>query len=256
MKKKLFILYLLTLTLTGCSVTPIPNPGFRVATIRRQGSFERVLPYSVTKGENPQDGLSPTGNVTFFNKQASGSGTFDVAGGRAPAAWYITALSNWDDCNGDTAYIDLERGVLNYITCADLRIQFPITPSVVHTDSTAVQLQATLGGVNTAYGMPVFHFEDYMGRLVAAKTASWVNGVHVGVDGSDLVDKPVGRYTVKIYNATDPNISPSVALGTSSIMVSEPPPPTCYPQPGGIDQDTCEQVYGRTWNPMTCSCMF
>lgn len=133
---------------------------------------------------------------------------------------------------------------------------FPFIPSTIYSDNSTVELKATLGGVNTSYGMPIFHFENYEGKLVATTTATYVNGIDVRINSSCLAGQPVGTYIVKVYNAPGQNTSPNKSLGFSTISIMDPPPPICYPQPGGIDQDTCEQVYGRTWDPMTCRCFF
>lgn len=254
MKKIIIVLSLVIFFFTGCVVVnQIPRPGFRVGTVRRKGSFERVLPYSITKGENPIDDTYAEGNVRYFNRQASGSGSFDVNDGRAPAAWYITAVDGWDTCTGDQRYINLDKGTLNYIVCAELGIEFPFSPSVVYSNSSpSVELQATVNGVNTTYGMPVFHFEDYTGKLIAATPATWVNGIYIGVDSTCLIDKPVGRYTVKVYNAAGSNSLTSQAIGASSILVKEPEQPTCT---YGYEADiqAC-QSWGWTWDYNACQC--
>jgi hypothetical protein len=223
-----FILFLsiIILTFTGCSVTPIPNPGFRVVTIRRDGSFERPLPGSVTRGTHGTDLLSPTGEVRSFYKTGGNSGQFDVNGGRAPSAWYIEAISNWDRCTGQSAYIDLERGELNYITCTAVRIQFRLNPSVVYSTGEPFQLQGTVYGVNTNNGMPTLHFEDYSGQVVAVTQATEVTGNTISVSSSCLLGKPLGTYTVKVYNASTEETEP---IGVSQISIQREYRDPCDP---------------------------
>jgi hypothetical protein len=203
----------------ACTTTssPPPRPGFRVATIRREGSFEYPLPRSVTKGTWQQDSFSPEGNVYAFNTTASNSGTFDIVNGRATALWYIEAIANWNGCTGRTVYSPLNKGELNYLVCARIDLLFPLSPSSIYADDDPIQLTATLEGVNTINGMPVFHFENYSGQLVGIESATGVNGNNITVSSSCLYGKPSGKYTVKVYNASSTDAAP---LGVSSITIA------------------------------------
>lgn len=230
MKKTIFILPILILFLAGCHITPIPNPGFRMITIRRDGDYERVLRGSVTRGAWRFDDFGAVGNNLGFYEVAGSSGNFDVEGGRAPATWYMEAIADWDRCTGQATFKDVERAQINRLTCLLFRIQFPLAPSLVYSNSTPVELQATLYGVDTNYGMPIFHFENYSGQLIATTTATYVNGNDVRASSSCLTDKPVGTYTVKVYNALSPNSPPSEPLGISSITIrnqAQPPDDLC-----------------------------
>lgn len=269
--KKLLFLTILCLSAVGCFVPNPPNPGFRVETLIAvdQGFFPGFPVYipapkagTVTDGDAfayPPGAPAPTGFVERFRASISnGRGQFDVNNGKAPWLWRISAVSGWGDCNGLSNFFETEPGGTIEPTCYEDGgfLIFPLAPSSVDQYSQPVELQATIDNITTTNGMPIFHFEDYNGDLLATTTATQVNGFDVRINSSCLMDKPIGTYSIKVYNAPNPNSPPSKPVGVSRILVKEPPPLVCYPQPGGINQETCEGVYGRTWDSMTCSCMW
>lgn len=224
MKKILLLAITILPFIAACTTTtttssPPPRPGFRIAAIRREGSFEYPLPNSVTKGTWQQDSFSAEGDVYAFNKTANSSGAFDVNGGRASALWYVEAIANWNGCTGRTVYFPIEKGVLNYLVCARIDFLFPLSPSAIYTNDDPIQLTATLEGVNTINGMPVFHFENYSGQLVGVESATGVNGNNITVSSSCLYGKPPGKYTVRVYNASSSEVEP---VGVSTITVMRP----------------------------------
>lgn len=249
MKKRILVLFLFMITLAGCNITPIPNPGFRVATIRRDGSVERPIRGTRTTGRWDRDILYAVGDVRLFDI-TTGSSFFDVDGGRADSLWYVQAISGWQECTGSAAFVEFERGELNYLTCFLFRIQFPLSPSVVYYNSTPVELQATVYGANTNNGMPIFHFENYAGQLVATTTATYVNGTDVRASSSCLSGKPVGTYTVKVYNAPSPGSgSMSEPIGISSITIrNQVPDEFC------VEMEQICITQGGIWKGCTRGC--
>jgi hypothetical protein len=251
--------------LVGCSVAPIPNPGFRIQTVFREwrGLFpiERPAVGSVTYGNWRNDILitpnPPAGNIYTFTRTASSyTAYFDVNGGRAPALWYFDAISGWEGCNNTGTFGEVDPGTETRVTCWQGRIGFPLSPEVVYNDAAAVEIQVNLNNINTTYGMPIFHFENQLGDLVATTTATQVSGYSVKASSSCLIGKPKGQYFVRIYNAppaagTDTSddtavISPPQPIGTSRISVINTPP----------DDPPCgnERPYCPDFNYNTCLC--
>lgn len=239
--KKIILLIILCFLVASCSYEPPPNPGFRVQTLTevQVGTFPffsfipTPKPGTVTSGDYRQDligTIPPTGNeLRFVNKVSNFRGVFDVNGGKAPALWYVQAISGWEaargDCNGDTLYVEFYPGQEKELVCKHVGgFFFPFVPSSVNQYAQAVEVQAYIENVNTAYGMPIFHFEDYTGKVIATTTATQVNGIDVRISSSCLIDKPVGTYTVKVYNAPDYGSSPSQPIGISSIKVKTQEP--------------------------------
>lgn len=227
--KKTILFIILCFSAVGCSIERPPNPGFRVDTfyVDATGLFQirNRARFTVTSGSWQEDILGSqelSGTLRNFPGTSSGSnGYFDVPGRRAPAAWYFNADSDWGGCDNQGIVLEANPGKSTEIACVRGRfrpgIMFPFVPSTIYSNSSTVELKATLGGVNMSYGMPIFHFENYAGELVATTTATYVNGIDVRTNSSCLAGQPVGTYTVKVYNAPGQNTSPNNSLGFSTI---------------------------------------
>lgn len=261
--KKIILLTILCFSAVGCSVDPPPNPGFRVETYIavNQGfpGFPVYIPApkvgTLTSGNTylyqPGD-PPPTGTVAMFPGKVSNSlGYFDVNNGVAPYVWRLSAISGWGLCNGYSNFFHPMPGGIIEPTCyEDGRFFiFPLVPQSIYRDGQPVELQATLYGINTDNGMPIFHFENYAGQLTATTTATQVNGSDVRASSSCLTDKPVGTYTVKVYNAPIPNSPPSEPVGISSISIinyEEVPP--C------VEEEQICSAQGGIWRGCTRGC--
>jgi len=122
-------------------------------------------------------------------------------------------------------YFATEHGQVTEATCyegGDFRI-FPLAPSAINQYGQPVELRATIDNIDASNGMPIFHFEDYTGQLMATTTAMQINGTDVRISSSSLTSLPVGTYSVKAYNAPSPN-SFNRPIGTSTITVQPMPP--------------------------------
>lgn len=234
--KKIFFLTVLCFSAISCSQSPPPNPGFRIRTqieVRQggipipidkigtvtSGEFARVLPIQ----------LPITGTEQRFTGKVSGLlASFDVPNGKTPATWLAHADSGWSismtyqfiSCNGQGTSIVAKAGEVITLVCqASGGFQFPFAPSSLDTnDTNPVELQAYIQNVNTDYGMPIFHFEDYTGTVLGTETATMVNGTDVRVTSSCLIGQPAGTYTVKVYNSIPPGATSGQPIGISSIM--------------------------------------
>lgn len=269
--KRIFLLTVLSVLATSCIVAPPPNPGFRVETQIevRTGTFPFQAdipvnkPGTVTDGEfvrvlPAQEPITGT-EEPFTRKTSNSAGYFDVPNGKTPATWTAQAISGWSlpsptsttDCNGrGTAFVAL-AGEITVLRCEILEgFGFPFAPSVVSNNSAfPSELRATIPNVSTDYGMPVFHFEDYNGTVVGVATATTVqNGANVTVSPSCIRGKPVGRYTVKVYNAVPSGTASGKPIGNSTITVSNSP---C---PGMENQIQSCYNSGFRWDWTHCYC--
>lgn len=275
--KKIILLTILCVLVTNCSVDRPPNPGFRVETLveirtgiypfyeyiptHKRGTVTSGHYYTSYAGDPPQN---PTGLRTQFTSEVSNfAGQFDVIEGRAPGFWFAETISGWDtiagagfsdNCNGQTVGFTPSPGSSEQLVCKHFggSYFFFTSPSSVNQYEEPVELQTTVNAVNIDNGMPIFHFEDYTGQLIAMATATRVSGNYIWVSSSCLMDKPIGTYSVKIYNAPSPNSVPSQPIGLSGITVREAPQPTCT---YGYEQDiqAC-QSWGWTWDYNACQC--
>lgn len=218
MKKSVFILSFIVFILAGCHIDPVPNPGFRAATlVRTTGDLPKPLRQTSTEGDYEQPiSYPPTGDVTDFDEFTGNSFLFDVDRGKAPGLWYVQAHSGWLECEGQSAFIEFYPGTITEITCFRGVIYFPLAPSVIYNNSGAIEIKATLNGVHTNNGMPIFQFENYAGQLIAVTQATEVNGYTVKASSSCLIGKPIGTYTVKVYNASENQTTP---IGISQISI-------------------------------------
>lgn len=239
--KKIFFLTILCFLAVSCSYTPPPNPGFRVLTEidTPQGvfPFRTYIPApksgTVTNGDYhfQAPGSAPlTGTVgSFIRKVSSVGGIFDVDNGYAPGVWYFQAFSGWQvfdvNCNGAATFASTQPGGTTELRCYVVGgFHFPLSPSFIDVNSSApVEFQAYVNGIDTSYGMPVFHFEDYTGKVIGIDTANMVNGTDVRVTSGCLVGKPVGTYTVKVYNGLSKHNLSSEPIGISSVVIRNPP---------------------------------
>jgi hypothetical protein len=243
MKKFVITFCLIALgVLASCSLPPVPDPGFRVFAKFQEsrGTFNvpisRPAYGSVTHGNWIQDLLGQqqmtAGEVRTFQKTAdSVAAYFDVDGGRAPAVWFFDARAGWDRCTGQGIVREIQRGRSFELICTDrIGIIFPLAPSVIYSNQPPVELSATIQGANTVHGMPIIHFEDQTGKLVAKTFATEVNGYTTKFSSSCLIGKPLGKYVVKIYNVPpDSQKVSGQSLGTSSITYRTEPLNPCLP---------------------------
>jgi hypothetical protein len=255
--KKLFLLAFLFFQTCGPDPEPpIPNPGFRVITeneVLVGNVFPTYIPYpsrgSVTQGgfRGQLVGHAPyTGTVDSFLSTSNMFGNIDVQGGKAAALWYMTAVSGWNGCEGQSTFIEALPGQALTLICTHRgTIHIPIYPSAVDQNGAPIELRAYVGGVDTTYGMPVFHFEDYTGQLIATATATSVSGDDIRINSDDLMDKSLGMYSIKIYNAPTSSGDRSPPLAYSSIEVQTPT--SC---PG---DHHCP--IGKIWDPEFCYCV-
>lgn len=240
MKTKFFLI-ILSFLMADCSISPPPNPGFRIETrieakvgyppfyydyipYAKAGTVTNGRYYAYVPGDPPSTGLV----VSFPDTVSNFAGFFDINGGKAPGLWYFNAISGWDlgditdTCNGQSVFAEVAPGMTTQITCHhNGSFHFPFAPSYITRNDEAVELQATIDGIDTTNGMPIFHFENYVGQLIAITTATQVNGTDVRISSSCLTDKPVGTYTVKVYNAVpaESDKNPAALIGVSSIMI-------------------------------------
>lgn len=184
-----------------------------------------------------------TGTVDSFLSTSDGFGKFGVAGGKAAATWYITGVSRWGGCEGQSRFFDVYPGGTLTLLCSHHgAINIPINPSGLNHNDSAIELQAFVDGINTINGMPVFQFEDYTGQVIARTTATSVDKTDIRLSSSVLMDKPIGTYTVKIYNAPGSYSDPNYPVAYSSIAV----------QPYCSGSHHCP--IGKIWNPDFCYC--
>jgi hypothetical protein len=208
--KKIVILLAMFLVLGNCGPGPIPNPGFRLycEIAVRQGGI--LIPAPVigarTTGSFSVEGLPPiTGEVRSFLQDSGPDGIIDVNGGRAAALWYIQATANWEGCTGMARFFEFTPGHGQEVVCGPIGINLPLAPGQISSSAQPIEIQTNIyAGLNTTYGMPIFQFEDYQGRLVGTTTATQVNGTDVRLSSSALQNKPGGTYLVKVYNALAP----------------------------------------------------
>lgn len=272
--KKIIFLTILCILVTNCSsIQNPPNPGFRVETLvevktgvyiteyiptHKSGTVSSGYTYAYQPGDPPS-----TGRRSSFTREVSNfAGHFDVIDGVAPYFWFLDTISGWDtvngggpldNCNGQKVGFHPSPGHSSELICKHIGGFFTFfTPSSVNQYSQPIELQVYIDGINTTNGMPIFNFEDYTGQLIATTTATQVNnGSDVRIDSNCLMDKAVGTYTVKVYNAPSPNSPPSEPIGFSSIGVQEPPLNEC---PISYDQRLCYQDGGVWMGPPDCSC--
>lgn len=241
--KKIILFTILCFFAASCNVVPsIPNPGFRVTTERevRTGIFFPILipaplPGAVTSGRayayQPGDPPSTGVREAFTGRISNFAGIFDVDQGKAPFTWRFDANSGWGACNGSSNFFHTSPGGNTQVICPeDGYFHFLFAPSVVYRNDPPVELQGYINNIDISYGVPIFHFEDYTGQLIATTNATQVNGTDVRASSSCLTDKPIGTYTVKVYNTSNSDISSNEPLGVSSLTVKnqvQPPDEIC-----------------------------
>jgi hypothetical protein len=225
----IFNIFIFLLLINSCNA---PNPGFRIVCVyQTRFGVESPLAFALTKGNLVQAADNYSGNVTTFQKTSSGAGHFDVDDGRAPGFWRFIALANWRNCTGQTDSGGVLRGTENYLTCSERGFILPFSPSTIYTADPPIQFQMTVEGIDTTFGLPMFHFIDSYGTTIAITRATEVNGYVAKGWSECLQNLPIGIYDVKLYNAQDPNLRETKnALGTSVVNIRNfRPPNQCNP---------------------------
>lgn len=283
----LFVIGVTVIFETGCGAsTPPPNPGFRVKTRLRFSfygfpiPFVRLpLPVFPIKLEKQSQSPNATGTISRFPETPQPAplldavwtdlrSRFDAVNGIAPASWKVTVpnhiLTNnrLIRCAGQNSTFSIDPGTSYTFNCRrNLTLPFSATPDLidVQTQHLADVEIASSEGKSIFYGAaaPTLTAEYYRvdqngdGVLVTTRPAKSVSadGLSVVIENHfprETIPDAFTDYIVLLIDGSDEYI------GTALVTVDNFPFPC--PQPGGIDQDTCEQVFGRTWDPETCSC--
>lgn len=129
----------------------------------------------------------------------------------------MRAVTNWQECNNDTAYVNLEAGKDNYLGCTLGVLLLPMHPSSINTASASVAFEVGVSGPGATFGMPTLRFINQYGTLAAQTTAtnvgvSWVDG-----QSDCLAGLSPGNYTMQIMNATADGVGQ--LIGTSSVYL-------------------------------------
>lgn len=181
-KLMIIIMIFLCLFVSNCSLDPIPNPGFRMELVKevRMGIFVvvNIAVGSVTEGRYIESDVPPTGNRMIFRATPDSNGYYDVDDGVAPGAWFLEGISGWENgpepgCNGELIIKEIERARVNQLLCAFIRFRFPFIPSSYEYNQQSVEMRATLNGISTTHGMPIFHFVNRDGKIMAKTIATY-----------------------------------------------------------------------------------
>lgn len=294
MKKLLtFLLLLVTFSsvifTAGCgSAPPIPNPGFRVKTRQRFNFYGFPIPFIrlplpglQIRLEKQRDIGTTTGSINRFPQTPPPApipdavvtdinSRFDANQGVAPAEWKVTVPNNilvnnrLIRCAGQSATFSINPGTSYTFNCRrNLTLPFLATPSLIDVETqnaTSVQIEST-EGKSIFYGAPAsaltveYYKVDQNGdaQLVDTEPVSSVSadGTSVVIPNRfprEAIPALYTEYVVLLVDGSDDYI------GTALVTVDNLPFPC--PQPGGINQETCEGVFGRTWDPENCVCIF
>jgi hypothetical protein len=234
----------------------IPNPGFRLICVRREGVIEYPQTGALTRGTLLQRADDASGTSDDFLAEAGNAGQADVPNAVAPAFWRLFASGGWGQCNGASTSGGLNRGVENYVFCfigQGFGFHSQIFPTSLSTTGAAVEFMVTGVGLNTSYGMPTLQFFNEYGTLAAQTQATEMapDNTYLKAWSGCLSGLPSGHYTVNVVNATADGVGQVV--GSSSVrLYGANEPPTC--NPSNILIQRCLDN-GGDWDFDTCSCI-
>lgn len=136
---KRFFIAIICLYFTGCSLSKIPNPGFRIWCFIEDRKtianipIKRPATAAIVRGRYQTPWGDPKGENNEFLEGVELLSTFiDIEDGRTPGVWYLEAVSGWELCNGQGRTTEIQAGGEIEMVCSDsIRLTPPPPPPII-----------------------------------------------------------------------------------------------------------------------------
>lgn len=232
---RVLLTVVLTASAVGCDTgntlpTATPGGGFFIETRIKESGIVYIEPGVGIIGNWVADLPGAAGDPSSWTKISNPQGLISVVGGRAPATWkgtWVSDIGLGDACNGFSAQGPVAVGKISHITCEPpssvpqvIASPFTLSPNPINTTAPPSSVTVTGEGLNTTYGLPLIQYYDLNGNLVAQENATSVSSpTAMVVSGGGISHLPVGTYAGYVSNA-GPNGTWNY-VGTGSLQVAD-----------------------------------